>query len=62
MEEFSNIYKKCKKKYKGILKIEMPALEDCQPKSTTEFDQLLIKYDDVMLDCSTSKERQLALK
>ncbi len=62
MEEFSNIYKKCKKKYKGILKIEMPALEDCQPKSTTEFDQLLIKYDDVMLDCSTSKERQLVLK
>lgn len=62
MEEFSNIYKKCKKKYKGSLKIEMTALEDCQSKSNPEFAQLLIKYDDVVLGHSSSKERQLVLK
>lgn len=60
LNEFAQIYEKCKLLFKGEIRVGIPLINDDEHKCTAGLDKLVIKYDGTVLPCPAFKEYDLA--
>lgn len=61
MQEFIDIYHKCKDQFQGTIRIGIPLQKEDRHQCTAGFSKMVIKYDGTVLPCPAFKEYDVTL-